>query len=162
MRFAERAYFTPTLAAALLAAWLVQRMPTTRWRLTCVLAGAWLLASAGLSCQRIWVWRDDRAIIEHGVVESPNSLRLQLCAGALADADGDVGRARAHFERAAAIDPASPQPWFELADLDLRAGDRDGAVQALAKADAGRPREVARHRAEIDAVAARIATAAPR
>ncbi len=163
MRFAERAYVTPTLAAALFAAWALQRArtPIAR-RTTWAIAGAWLLLSAGLSCQRIFVWRDDRTIIEHGVTESPGSLRMQLCAGALANRDGDAVRARHHFERAAAIDPASPQAWCELANLDLRAGNRDGAAQALAKANAGRPREAARHRAEIDATAARLASAAPR
>lgn len=163
MQFAERAYFTPTLALALLAAAFVQTRRSPRAaRGVAILLAVWLCASATLAVQRQLVWHDERSIVEHGVAESPHSLRMNLCAGALARGDGDVRRARTFFERAAAIDPASPQPWFELAELALRDHRHADAERALATARAGRPREVARYRTTLDALEARLAAAAPR
>ena len=163
MRFAERTYLMPTLATALLATWLLQRAGSTAARrFTCTLAAAWLLLSAGIAWQRIFVWRDDRTIITHGLAESPDNLRLRLCAGSLALRDGDPATAREHFAHAARVHADAPQPWYELAKLALRAGDRDGCARALAAARAGNAREVARHRNQLDALAAQLAAAAPR
>lgn len=163
MRFAERTYLVPTLATALLATWLLQRDGSAAVRrLTCALAAAWLLLSAGIAWQRVFVWRDDRTIITRGLAESPCNLRLRLCAGALALRDGDPAAAREHFRQATLVHPDAPQPWYELARLALRAGDRDGCERALTHARAGMPREVARHRTQLDALAAQLDAAAPR
>lgn len=164
MMFAERVYFTPTLGAAFAAAWLVDRVAKApRWQpALLLLLGGWLGASAQVAWERNEFWRDDRTIIERGVADSPSSVRLQLCAGVLAVKDGELVAARRHFERAALLDPAAPQPWLELARLAIQAGDGNTAAAALARARAGRPREVARYAADLAALQARLAPATPR
>ncbi len=164
MLFAERVYFTPSLGAALLVAWIAERTRRSPqgWPIAVLLIGAWMGASASAAWQRNAFWADDATIIRLGVVEAPNSIRLHLCAGVAASREGDAFAARRHFESAIGLDPRAPQPWLELGNLLLRGGDRDGATQALVHARRGYPSDVERMGEDLRALEARLAAATPR
>lgn len=157
MHFAERSYTTPSLGLAIAAAVLTTRLTTPRARRTgFVLLGLWLGWSIAVAVPRNFVWADDATLIAHEVARSPNSVRLQLCAGCLCRQRGDHEGAERHFARAAELAPWLPQPWFELAQEAQWRGDAERMRQFVERASHAHPHEVARHRQTMDALRARL------
>jgi tetratricopeptide (TPR) repeat protein len=60
------------------------------------------------------------------------SVAATLGLGLLARDSGDLDAAEAAFRQAAALDPARPEPWLELAEMLRDAGQREAAEAALA------------------------------
>ena len=159
MMFAERTYYAPSLGLSLVVVAIAERV-IRRHRVppvAVIMLGAWLGASAFVAFERNSVWRNDETLILSEVRQHPRSVRMQLCAGDLWRGRGDTPAARQHFERAAALDPASPDAWLEVARVRLDQGDVVGATQALASARAGRARDRDAIAAELEAMAQRIA-----
>jgi tetratricopeptide (TPR) repeat protein len=159
MMFAERTYYAPSLGLSLLLVALAERSVRRHSvpPVAVIALGAWLGASALMAFERNWVWRNDDALVLAEVRDNPRSVRMQLCAGDLWRGRGDASAAREHFERAAELDPASPDAWFEVARVRVELGDFSGAAQALASARAGRERERAAIAADLDALDERLA-----
>jgi hypothetical protein len=166
MHFAERSYTTPSLGLALAAGVLATQLPTARARRVGLAALAvWLCSSIAVAVPRNFVWADDATLITSEVANSPDSVRLQLCAGELHRQRGDLAAAERHFTRAAELAPWLPQPWFELARDALRRGDLAKTRELVVRAAATHPQEVARYAAAIASLRAQLdaaPAAAPR
>ncbi len=166
MMFAERTYFMPSMAVAFAVAAIADMLERRRrspWRpIAAGVCAAWLAASALHAGQRCTVWKDDETLVRREVLRHPESVRMQLCAGALWWDRGDATGARRYFEAAARLDPDSADAWCEVARACVEQGDHQAAARALQQARAGRPREAMARRAEIDALAARLEAASPR
>lgn len=164
MHFAERTWFTPTFAVALAVAWAADRARTEPRALPWLAAafGLWLGAVGQVAFARNAVWRSDEALVAHELLHAPDNLRLRLIAGAAARRARRIAEARDHFAAAAAIDPACPDPWLELALCDLADGDPIAAAAMVERAQRGRAADVATRREVLDALAARARAAAPK
>lgn len=164
MHFAERSYTTPSLGLAIAGGALATQLPSARARrVGLAVLAIWLCRSIAVAVPRNFVWADDTTLITSEVADSPDSVRLQLCAGVLHRQRGDLAAAERHFMRAAELAPWLPQPWFERAQDALRRGDLAKARELLEHAAAAHPHEVARYaaaiaslRAELDAAPAAV------
>lgn len=164
MHFADRIYTIPSLLAAMLTAWLVDRTARApRPRLLTTLAiAAWLVGSVATALPRNFVFADDLSIIRHESLANPRSARLHLAAGVLAARDGDIAAAEAHFRTAAQLAPDLPQPWLELAGLYWSANRADEARQSLDRARAANPGELRRRAERLALVERTLAGKPPR
>jgi Flp pilus assembly protein TadD len=122
----------PLVALAVGAAWLARRLAPARG--PAVLAGvalgiASLLAVA--TFQRNRVWASELSFWGDAVAKSPGKARGHA---GLATAFGDVGRldeAVQEYETAIRLDPAAPDPCYNLARLYLAQGARTEEAAAL-------------------------------
>lgn len=166
MHFAERSYTTPSLGLAIVAGVLATQLTTKRARhIGLAVLAVWLCHCIAVAVPRNFVWADDATLITSEVANSPDSVRLQLCAGELHRQRGDLAAAERHFTRAAELAPWLPQPWFELAQDALRRGEVAQARELVERAAAAHPHEVARYAAAIASLRAQLdaaPAAAPR
>lgn len=126
--FAERLYYTPSLAAALALAWLGdRRLPG--WGVFA--AGAWLAFSAWLLADRLRDWRDDATLLLHDVAVNPDATRLHTAAAEVLRARGELEAACDHTRRALDLDPDFAGAWSNLGALLLERGRNDEAEAAL-------------------------------
>jgi Flp pilus assembly protein TadD len=65
---------------------------------------------------------------------APGDVQVQLAAGHVALVAEDDGEAQARFRSAIALDERSPSAWYGLGRALARAGDADGALEALTHA----------------------------
>lgn len=130
--FAERLYYAPSLAVALLAAALAQRPRAVWW-----IAG-WLLFSTILLVLRNDDWQDNRTLVLRDAQTQPRSVHLRSNAGALLAQSGEPQRAIAELEAALALDPEHALSWSNLGAVLLEQGRLDDAGRALRRGlDAG-------------------------
>lgn len=166
MHFAERSYTTPSLGLAIAAGVLTTILPTMRTRrVGLAVLVVWLCSSIAVAVPRNSVWADDATLITTEVANSPDSVRLRLCAGVLHRQRGDLAAAERHFTRAAELAPSLPQPWIELAQDALRRGEIAKARELVERAAAAHPHEVARYAAALASLRDQLdaaPTAAPR
>jgi FkbH-like protein len=96
------------------------------------------------------------ALLDDGLARSPESMRGWRARGIVLDRAGRHVEARTAFERAADVDPASPEGPIALSISHRVAGERDDAVRAAERAVAIAPtyylghRVLAEARLEID------------
>ena len=83
--------------------------------------------------------KDAAAPVDAALAADPRSARAWMLRGALADALGDLPRARTAFEEASRLDPRSMEAAFNLGSVRLRSGDTAGAVAPLERAIRLRP-----------------------
>lgn len=141
MVFAERTYYTPSLAITFLVAWLGERQlrhagaqqPGTL-SLAPALLGAWLGACALVVVQRNEVWSSNERLIAIESLRQPRSIRLHLIKGVQ---EAEAGRSRAacdHFMRGLRLDPELPVLWYHLGRAHARLGEHDEAMTAFQNA----------------------------
>lgn len=128
--FAERLYYTPSLAAAMAVAWLVERRAATR--VLPLLLGSWLLASAWTLADRLGDWRDDSTLLLRDVARNPKATRLHTGAAEMLWARGELAAACAHTREALQLDPDFAGAWSNLGCLLLEqqaAADAEAALR---------------------------------
>lgn len=141
--FAERLYYTPSLALAFVAAAVATRLRPEHLPVALLLAGTWLGASASEILERNGVWRDTQTLVLHEAREQPSSVRMRSHAALILLGRGDTSGAITHLEHAVDLDPGFVNGWHRLGDLYAA---RDDSVQARAcyrAALAGRHAELA-------------------
>ena len=124
--FAERLYYTPSLAVALVLAWLGSlRLP----RVGLLAIGVWLAFSTWLLAARLGDWRDDATLLLHDVAANPRASRLHTAAAEMLAARGNLEEACAHTRQAVELDPDFAGAWSNLGSLLLDLG-RPGEAEA--------------------------------
>lgn len=129
--YAERLYYAPSLALALVVGWLATRLPG-RWRTlaTAVLA-LWLSWNGWLIVQRNGVWRDDPTLYTAEVENQPRSARMQLQYADLLRQRGDKDAMARHLERVVELFPEHAQAWNVLGAYHFDAGRVEQALSCL-------------------------------
>lgn len=141
--FAERLYYTPSLAAALVLAWLAShRLP----RIGLLVAVGWLGFSAWLLADRLGDWRDDATLLLRDVAVNPRATRLQTAAAEMLAMQGDLAGACAHTRRAVQLDPDFAGAWNNLGSLLLDLGQPVAAEAELRRGLAARRQNAAERR----------------
>jgi len=122
--FAERLYYSPSLAAAFVAAWIASRRPTVAWLRAAVAigGGAWLGANALVVLQRNPVWMDDATLFTREALSQPDSARMSICAATVREEAGEMVAAENSLKRAVEIDPECALAWNNLGALYLSQG----------------------------------------
>jgi tetratricopeptide (TPR) repeat protein len=131
--FGERLYYAPSLAVAIVFAWLFERL---RRRPSLGLAlgmatGVWLGASALVILERNPIWENDETLFLHEVRNQPRSTRMHICAATIHGDRGEVDRAEAHLREALRLDPEYALAWNNLGALYLEAGRLTEAEECL-------------------------------
>jgi len=126
--FAEEPASADPVAGVVRALLRVKPLPSTRQELS--------YASALI---RLGYVREASAPLESALARNPASAYGQLLRGTVADALGDLPRARTAFEEASRLDPRSMEAAFNLGSARLRSGDAAGAVAPLERAIRIRP-----------------------
>jgi tetratricopeptide (TPR) repeat protein len=121
--FAERLYYTPSLALSFVLAFLLLRSAGKARTAVTAIAIAWMILSAGAAVQRCLVWRDTATIVLHDVERQPRSLRLLQAAAHEHKERGDLETAREYVLRASLLQPGEPSIWMFLGMLDLMQDD---------------------------------------
>lgn len=127
--YGERLYYTPSLAASVLAAWLCMRAANRR-AFAAALA-VWSVACAAVILERNPYWADDAALYLGDVDVNPRSSRLHVAAANILLDQGQPQQALAHLEQAVAVVPEHAAAWANLAAVRLQLGDRAGGEAAL-------------------------------
>lgn len=129
--YAERLYYTPSLAFSFLVAALVALAENKR-RLPYVLVPLilWTGHCAVYAFRRSVVFKDTYTLAEHDVRVRPNSASLQRLAGEAHKERGDLAGAIPFFRRAGELDPGFAPGWLNLGALLQMSGDLEEAEQA--------------------------------
>jgi tetratricopeptide (TPR) repeat protein len=130
--FAERLYYTPSVATSFLVVWLLQRgfRDRARWLVWVVLA-TWLAASAWTTVYRMGVWQDNYSLFTHDAKVQPRSLSMLQTAAGQYDTHGQQKEYEDCIDRILRIEPWFPFGLKARAKLRVAAGDLDGALEFL-------------------------------
>ncbi len=140
--FAERLWLLPACGFCGALACVVARPAATQSESRALPAQTWLvllllvcLAGALRISWRLPDWQDDAAVYTAMVRDAPRSYRGLVNSAAILVERGDVEGARAHLGSATRIHAESPRAWLSLAQVEIAAGQRQGAAAALQKAE---------------------------
>ncbi|MHC4078383.1 MAG: hypothetical protein ACYST0_08090, partial [Planctomycetota bacterium] len=130
--FAERLYYTPSVATPFLVVWLLQPglRDRARWLVWVVLA-TWLAASAWTTVYRMGVWQDNYSLFTHDTKVQPRSLSMLQTAAGQYDTHGQQKEYEDCIDRILRIEPWFPFGLKARAKLRVAAGDLDGALEFL-------------------------------
>lgn len=131
--FGERLYYAPSLGLSFAVAWLWSRLPGWRQVLGVVLGvvlGTWGVLCVTVILERNVVWQDDRTLFRHEVVNQPESVRMQLCAGSTYFEERKIDDALCYIERALELEPEYANAWCLLGAINSdRQQDREAELQ---------------------------------
>jgi tetratricopeptide (TPR) repeat protein len=141
--YAERLYYTPSLGAALLAAWLAERWPRP-WRAwSLILLSAWIAWNFALIVRRNEVWRDNDTLHLHETENQPRSARMHLQWAAQLEQRGDLAATQRHLEAAVDLLPEHAAAWNHLGTVHARAGRDAAALHCFSRSTSARAAEPA-------------------
>ena len=128
--FAERNYYTPSLALSFFVVWLATRpVAGPLKQILVALLAAWLATAAYVDVQRMTVWQSNRTLFQNDARSQPRSIRI------LDNALGTVEPGSAEFatliDRMLEVEPTFPKALVIKAGDALRAGDIAGAEELL-------------------------------
>ena len=78
--------------------------------------------------------KDALTVAQQAVAAVPDNVQLLDVLGRVQSANGDHNQAQTTFNRMAALQPKSPEPYLRMANASLAAGNRTAASQSLRKA----------------------------
>jgi len=120
--YAERLYYTPSLALSFVVAHLAHRLGA-RWRAAAVVAlASWVAWNGSLILRRNPVWRDDPTLFAAEVENQPRSARMHLFHAMQLQKRGAHAEAIAHLERVVELFPEHAEAWNHIGADHFRAG----------------------------------------
>lgn len=134
--FAERLYYTPSLALSVLVAWWWERAASARWLWLAI--AAWSVVCSVVIVNRNSVWHDNETLFLTDVDVQPCSARLRITAAGLLTRRGETERAFEHARAAVEIEPDYGQAWLNLGLLQMHANAMSDAEQSLKRARGAR------------------------
>ncbi|MEE2885976.1 MAG: hypothetical protein VX951_00975, partial [Planctomycetota bacterium] len=106
--FAERLYYTPTLACSFLVAWLAGRLGGTRLQTSGVWSlGLWCAVCSLVILKRDFNWRDNASLFAADVVSQPRSISMLLSQRDMLEFQ-HPGQWKQVLDKAYALSPTSP------------------------------------------------------
>jgi protein O-mannosyl-transferase len=137
----------PLVAAACTVGWLALREGAARLGLPAraapaaagVLAGALAVSASAATIARVAVYRTDLSLWTDALAKAPDHPWAHNNLGLAYRQRGDLAAAERHFRRALEIRPSLAPAWVNLGNLELGAGDLDGAIAIYRKAEVHMP-----------------------
>ena len=128
--YAERNYYTPSLALSFFVVWLASRAGSGLFkRLLLALLAAWLVMAAYVDVERMLAWKSNRSLFRHDAVSQPRSIRiLDNAAGTYEPGSADYTRL---VDQMLEVEPAFPKALVIQAGEAIRAGDTSRAEELL-------------------------------
>jgi tetratricopeptide (TPR) repeat protein len=132
--YAERNYYTPSLALSLLIAWAASTLSGAAWR-RLLWAGtlSWVAAAGVIDVVRMEQWQTNLSLFEHDAATQPRSIRILENAGSEFDR-AVPSRTPEYLEmmaRQLEVEPAYPRALVVLATEALAKGEYDRAQEYL-------------------------------
>ncbi|MBK8980017.1 MAG: tetratricopeptide repeat protein [Planctomycetes bacterium] len=127
--YAERFHYTPSVAVALLVAWLVDRVP--RRQPVTALVIAYAAVNAVLLVARIPDWHDSARLFRTDVATHPQSANLHGLNARIAADERRYEDAVRELRQAVEIEPRYATAWADLGAIQLHLGHTDEAERAL-------------------------------
>lgn len=143
--FAERWLYLPTAGLALVAGWLLARLPSGgAWRPAAGAAAAILLVGlAGMTAVRAGVWSSERTLAESALRSYPRTAKVWVELGLALGRDGQDADAADAFRRSIDLDPRNPAAYRNLATALDRLGRHREAADAWRRLIALAPKDLA-------------------
>jgi tetratricopeptide (TPR) repeat protein len=129
---ADRYMYVPSIGLFIAASWgisdLIEKWAISRWVLP-VTSLVVLLAFASVSWVQMAYWKNDMALYRHAVDVDEDNWIAQNTLGALLGVEGKFDESIIHLQKAIRLNPAYPDPYFNLGVAYYRKGNRQEAVQ---------------------------------
>jgi len=129
---ADRYTYVPLIGIFIAVSWgigdLAQRWALPRWVLP-VCSTTVLLVLAALTWTQLGYWKNDLTLYRHAVDADEDNWIAQNTLGALLGSEGRLDEAIPHLEKSIRLNPAYPEPYFNLGVAHYRKGDRQDAVR---------------------------------
>ncbi|MBK8980203.1 MAG: tetratricopeptide repeat protein [Planctomycetes bacterium] len=136
--YAERLWFTATLLPALAAGPAAARLRGRTPLAGVTLLAAWVGVSIGTTLRHAPRFDSDATLFAAEVARDDASARVHYSHAKILERRGDDAGARREVERSLELDPGMGVAWNDLAVHRIRAGDLDGATDAIRRGVAAR------------------------
>jgi tetratricopeptide (TPR) repeat protein len=138
--FAERLYYTPSLALSFVVAHAIQApYAEDRFRKFFFLfLGVWMVFASAKIVERSLLWKDDRTLYTNDIQVQPRSSRLHYQMADFAMFDGDAEKQFYHMEQAFLLKPEVARAWLRFAwFLDDPSQSLEATRRGLSVAEGG-------------------------
>jgi tetratricopeptide (TPR) repeat protein len=137
--YAERNYYTPSLAVSVIVGWIAARplqQPLRVGLLVCL--GLWVAGSCVMDVRRMGDWESDEALFLNDVRVQPRSLRLLDTAASVHLQRNELDKYRALVEQELVVEPEYPKALLKLAHHRILDKDYQAASKLLQRCQASR------------------------